>query len=127
MTEDNKIYKCQICGNIVEVLHASGVEIICCGQPMDMMEEKTEDEGNEKHVPVIEVVENKVKVKVGDVPHPMEEKHYISLIEVLKEGKVIASARLYPGQKPEAEFCLENTEGITARELCNLHGLWRSR
>ena len=127
MTEENQIYKGPTCGNIVEVLHASGVDIVCCGQAMKKMEEKTKDEGNEKHVPIIEIDGNKVKVKVGSVEHPMEEKHYISLIEVLAKGKVLASYRPSPGEKPEAEWNLSSTEGITARALCNIHGLWKSK
>jgi superoxide reductase len=94
---------------------------------MILLEEKSkEQEGNEKHVPVVEIKGNKVKVKVGEVEHPMEESHYIGLIQIARAGKVIGCKRLYPGEKPEAEFTIENTEEITARELCNIHGLWVS-
>lgn len=115
MTELNQIYKCEICGNIVEVLHTATGELVCCGQPMDLQQEKTEDEGQEKHVPVIE--EN--KVKVGSVPHPMEEAHYIEWIEADKECK----KTLKPGDAPEAEFSNKPTK---ARAYCNVHGLWTS-
>ncbi|MFQ5474975.1 MAG: desulfoferrodoxin family protein, partial [Candidatus Nanoarchaeia archaeon] len=98
----------------------------CCGTEMKLAQMKTEDQGKEKHVPVIEKIEGGYKVKVGDVAHPMEEAHHIELIEILGNGKVIASARLKPGQKPEAEFCLESADGVTARAYCNLHGLWKS-
>lgn len=127
MTKKNEIYKCEVCGNVVEVLEIGGGVLVCCGKNMVKFEEKTgEEEGQEKHVPVIEVNGDKVIVKVGSVPHPMEDSHYIQLIEVLGGGEVIASARLNPGEAPEAEFCLSSTEGITARALCNLHGLWKS-
>ena len=94
---------------------------------MEKQEEKTEDEGSEKHVPILEINEKNVKVKIGTIPHPMEEKHYISLVQIMKDGKVIAGTRLKPEDKPEAEFCLENTEGISARIYCNIHGAWRSK
>ena len=127
MAKKNGIYRCNICGNIVSVLVAKQGELVCCGQPMELLEEKTkEQEGKEKHVPVIEIDGNNVKVKVGSVPHPMEEEHYIVLIQIVKDGKVVTGKRLYPGQKPEAEFCLKETDGLTAKELCNVHGLWRS-
>jgi len=119
-----EIYKCAICGNIVEVLHVGGGELICCGQPMDLLEAKTKDEGQEKHVPVIEKTDKGIKVKVGSVPHPMEDKHYIEFIEIIADGQVYRQ-ELEPGQVPEAEFCIE-AENIMAREYCNIHGLWQS-
>ncbi|MAG08729.1 desulfoferrodoxin [Candidatus Woesearchaeota archaeon] len=127
MTKENEIYKCEVCGNIVSVVYSGGGTLVCCGKDMILLKEKTkEQEGDEKHVPVIEINGNNVKVKVSTVEHPMEEKHYITLIQLIKDEKTIESRKLYPGEKPEAEFCLENTEGITARELCNMHGLWTS-
>lgn len=127
MLARDEVYKCEVCGNIVEVEVVGGGELVCCGKPMGVMEEKTaEQEGKEKHVPVLEIDGNKVKVKVGSVDHPMEEGHYITMIEIMRDGKVVAGKKLNPGDKPEAEFCLESTEGIYARELCNVHGLWRS-
>ncbi len=123
MTQLNQVWKCEICGNIIEIMHEGADSLICCGQPMNLLVEQTEDpEKGEKHVPVIE----DKKVKIGAIEHPMEEKHYITLIQLIKDEKTIESRKLYPGEKPEAEFCLENTEGITARELCNMHGLWTS-
>jgi len=124
VTEQKQVYKCNICGNIVEVLHAGKGELVCCGQPMELLKEKSEDVGLEKHVPVIEKTENGVKVKVGSVPHPMEEKHYIEWIEVIADGKVYREF-LNPGGKPEAEFEVK-AEKIEAREYCNIHGLWKS-
>ena len=126
MAEKDGIYKCNVCGNVVSVIEAHQGELVCCGQPMELLKAKTKDEGQEKHVPVVEKTEAGVKVKVGEVPHPMEEEHYIALIQLIKDGKVIEGRKLYPGDKPEASFCLENTSGITARELCNVHGLWKS-
>ena len=123
MTELRQIYKCNICGNIVEVLHTGVGTLVCCGQPMELLKEKTEDEGQEKHVPVIESTETGIKVKVGSVPHPMEENHYIEWIEIIADGKVFRKF-LKPGDAPEAEFEIK-TESIIAREYCNVHGLWK--
>jgi superoxide reductase len=124
MTERNGIYKCNVCGNIVEVIRAGKGELVCCGQPMELLKAKTEDEGNEKHVPVIEKTETGVKVKVGSVAHPMEEEHYIEWIEILADG-VAYRKFLNPGEAPEAEFRVQ-AGSITAREHCNVHGLWKS-
>lgn len=127
MTKLNELYKCEMCGNVVSIIESAGGELACCGKPMKLLKEQTaEQEGKEKHVPVIEIDGNKVTVKVGSVEHPMEEKHYIELIQLVKDGNVLIGKRLKPGDKPEAEFCVEDTEGLTARELCNLHGLWIS-
>ncbi len=124
MTVQKQVYKCNICGNIVEVLHAGAGELVCCGQPMELLKEKTEDIGQEKHVPVIEKTEEGIKVKVGSVPHPMEEKHYIEWIEVIADGRVYRKF-LNPGEVPEALFQIK-AENIEAREYCNIHGLWKS-
>jgi len=125
MTELKQIYRCNICGNIVEVLHAGVGQLVCCGQPMELLKEKAADIGLEKHVPVIEKVGNKVEVKVGSVPHPMEPKHYIEWIEIITHDGTCRKF-LEPGEKPEAEF--ETTaEEIEAREYCNIHGLWKTK
>jgi len=125
MTKRLQIYKCETCGNIVEVLHVGGGELVCCGQPMKFMEETTEDSSVEKHVPFIIIEEEKVTVRVGEsTAHPMEEKHYIEWIEVLVDGKSYRHF-LKPGDKPEAVFFISG-EDITAREYCNIHGLWKS-
>jgi len=126
MAKLNGIYKCNICGNIVSVIEAGKGELVCCGQPMELLEEKTEDEGKEKHVPIIEISGNKVIVKIGSVPHPMEDKHYIELVQLIKDGNVVVGKRLSPGDEPKAEFCVESTKGLKARILCNIHGLWIS-
>jgi len=124
MTERNEVYKCSVCGNIVGVLHKGEGQLVCCGQPMQLMKENTVDAAEEKHVPVIEKTEKGVKVKVGSVPHPMEETHYIEWIEIIADGKVYRKF-LNPGDAPEAEFEITAVD-ITAREYCNLHGLWKS-
>jgi len=124
MIQQTQIYKCEICGNIVEILHAGGGELVCCGQPMNLLEEKTKDEGNEKHVPIIEKTDTGVKVKVGSVEHPMEDDHLIEWIEIIVDGQVYRKF-LKPGDKPEAEFAIQ-AEQVEAREYCNLHGLWKS-
>jgi superoxide reductase len=118
------VYKCDVCGNIVEVLHAGIGELVCCGQPMTLMQENTVDASKEKHVPVIEKSGNGYLVKVGAVAHPMEEKHYIEWIELLADGKAYRQF-LKPGDKPEAFFAVEATQ-VTAREYCNVHGLWKA-
>lgn len=124
MTQQNQVYKCNVCGNIVEVLHSGAGELVCCGQPMQLLEANTVDAAQEKHVPVIEKTKKGVKVKIGSVPHPMEEKHYIEWIEIIADGQVYKKF-LKPGDQPEAEFCVQ-TKKIQAREHCNLHGLWQA-
>lgn len=124
MAERNEVYKCEVCGNIVEVLHAGGGELVCCGEPMKLMVENTVDAAKEKHVPVIEKIPGGVKVLVGSVAHPMEEKHYIEWIEIIADGKAYRQY-LSPGDAPEATFAVEAAD-ITAREYCNLHGLWKA-
>ena len=125
MAEKLQIYKCEICGNIVEVLHGGDGELVCCGQPMKNLAAKTADVGKEKHVPVIEKIAGGVKVKVGSVPHPMEEKHYIEWVEIVADGKAYRQF-LKPGEAPEAIFRIE-AKTITAREYCNVHGLWEGK
>ena len=124
MTERLQIYKCEICGNIVEVLHTGPGQLICCGEEMRLYEENTVDAAREKHVPVYEKAEHGFTVKVGSVPHPMEEKHFIEWIEVIAEGKAYRQF-LEPGGAPEATFCIEGNR-LIVRAYCNLHGLWRS-
>jgi len=119
MTSITQIWKCEVCGNIIEVLHEGTNSLVCCNKPMILQEEKTkEQEGNEKHIPVIE----DKKIKVGSIPHPMDEDHYIEWIEAINE-KETCKIFLKPGNKPEAEF---NFEPTSARIYCNLHGLWKS-
>jgi len=123
MAEKLQVYKCKVCGNIVEVLHGGVGELVCCGKPMELLDEKTADAATEKHVPVIEKVDGGYKVKVGSVPHPMEEKHYIEWIELLADGKAYRQF-LEPGSEPEAVFNVE-ADSVSAREYCNVHGLWK--
>lgn len=123
MAERLQIYKCEACGNIVEVLHGGEGELVCCGEPMKLFVENTVDAAKEKHVPVVEKVAQGMKVKVGSVPHPMEEKHYIEWVEIIVDGKAYREF-LRPGDTPEAVFDVP-AEGVTAREYCNLHGLWK--
>ena len=125
MTELRQIYRCNVCGNVVEVLHAGAGTLVCCGQPMELLTEKTEDAGLEKHVPVIEKTETGYLVKVGSIPHPMEKKHYIEWIELVTDGKSCRKF-LKPNEKPEALFEVK-AEKVWAREYCNIHGLWKSK
>jgi superoxide reductase len=124
MTARLQIYKCEVCGNIVEVLHEGAGELVCCGQPMKLLVENTVDAAKEKHVPVIEKTAAGVKVKIGSVAHPMEEKHYIEWIEIIADGRVYRQF-LKPGNAPEAVFEIKANK-IEAREHCNLHGLWKA-
>jgi superoxide reductase len=124
MAEKLQVYKCELCGNIVEVVHGGKGELVCCGQPMKLLVENTVDAAKEKHVPVIETTEEGYKVKVGSAAHPMEEKHYIEWIEVIADGKAYHQF-LNPGDAPEASFKVEGNQ-VTAREHCNLHGLWKA-
>ncbi len=123
MAERLEVYKCDLCGNIAEVLHRGEGALACCGQDMVLQAENTVDAAKEKHVPVVEKVAGGVKVKVGDVAHPMEEKHYIEWIEIIADGKAYRQF-LNPGQTPEAMFNVE-ADQVTARAYCNLHGLWK--
>ena len=124
MTKLLEIYKCEVCGNIVEMVHASIGELVCCDQPMKLYVENTVDAAKEKHVPVIERTADGFFVKVGSVAHPMEEKHYIEWIELIADGRDYRQF-LKLGDKPEATFNIRATQ-ITAREYCNLHGLWKA-
>lgn len=123
MTKKLQIYKCEVCGNIVEMLHEGVGELVCCNQPMKLYEENTVDASREKHVPAVEKIEGGFKVKIGSIPHPMEEKHYIEWIEVIADGKAYRQF-LKPGDAPEATFMIAASE-IIAREYCNLHGVWK--
>jgi superoxide reductase len=123
MANKLEIYKCSKCGNIVEVLYAGAGELVCCGEPMELLEEKTADAATEKHVPVIEKIDGGYKVKVGSVAHPMQEAHYIEWIELLADGKAYRQF-LEPGDEPEAVFNVQ-ADSAWAREHCNIHGLWK--
>ncbi|MDD5223599.1 MAG: desulfoferrodoxin [bacterium] len=124
MTMKLQIYKCEVCGNIVEVIHEGKGQLVCCNQPMKQIVENTVDAAKEKHVPVVEKTAAGVKVKVGSVAHPMEEKHYIEWVQIIAGGKSFRQF-LKPGEAPEATFEVRaNIE--TVREYCNLHGLWKA-
>lgn len=124
MTNLHEVYKCPICGNMVEVLHKAGGTLVCCGQPMKLLKENTVDAALEKHVPVVEKTEEGILVKVGSVEHPMQEEHYIEWIEVITDNKVYRK-HLKPGEKPEVLFKICG-EIVAVREYCNLHGLWKA-
>jgi len=125
MTKLKEIYKCNVCGNIVEMTHTGVGELVCCGQPMELQNAKTKDEGKEKHVPVVEISGDNVLVNIGEVEHPMTEEHYIEWVEI------ITSARVYrktftPGEKPFAKFSISE-EVMSVRAYCNVHGLWKTK
>lgn len=121
---NNQIFKCSACGNIVEIIHVGGGTLVCCGQEMELLKEKTTDAGNEKHVPVIEKTDRGYKVKIGSIAHPMEAGHYIEWIEFIADSRAYR-CYLKPGDTPEAEF-MTNATAVSARAYCNLHSLWQS-
>jgi len=133
MTQLHQVYKCEVCGNITEVLHIGAGELVCCGQPMKLLEEKSKDAGNEKHLPVIEEMPANVcqgkdgyVIKIGEVEHPMVVEHWIEWIEIItKDGKT-GKKFLLPGDKPEAEFYTRE-EILEVRAYCNVHGLWKMK
>lgn len=124
MAERLQIFKCSICGNIVEVTHAGRGQLVCCGKPMDLQAENTVDAAKEKHVPVVTKVDGGFKVTVGSAAHPMEEKHYIEWIELVA-GEIAYMHFLKPGDTPEAVFLVDADQAY-ARAYCNLHGHWKS-
>lgn len=124
MVSRNQIYRCNTCGNLVEVLHAGGGKLVCCGAPMALLVENTVDAAHEKHVPVAEQSCGGVRVTVGSVPHPMQEEHLIEWVELLTDGQV-QRTYLVPGQPPIVQFEAQ-TKDFTVREYCNLHGLWKA-
>ncbi|MBT3180886.1 MAG: desulfoferrodoxin [Deltaproteobacteria bacterium] len=123
MTKRLEIYKCEVCGNIVEMIHDGAGELVCCNQPMKHYDENSTDAATEKHVPVVEVVDNRIDVKVGSTLHPMEDKHYIEWVELVTEERAFRKF-LKPGGTPEVSFCRPDG-AFTVREYCNLHGLWK--
>ncbi len=120
-----KFYHCEVCGNVVALLVDGKGELVCCGEPMVLLEADTVDAAKEKHVPEIKRDGNKIEVVVGSVEHPMEEKHYITFIAAV-QGKKIQIAQLEPGDEPKASFEIEDGE-VEVYEFCNLHGLWMAK
>ncbi|MFC1538785.1 desulfoferrodoxin [Candidatus Latescibacterota bacterium] len=118
------IYKCNVCGNIVEVLHNGIGDLVCCGEKMNLLVENTVDAAHEKHIPVIEKTADGYKVKIGSVPHPMNDDHYIEWISLCADGKTYRRF-LKPGDAPEAEYCIDAAK-VSAHCYCNLHGLWKA-
>jgi superoxide reductase len=127
MTKKYEVYKCEVCGNIVEVLHEGDGDLVCCNQPMQLMKEQEAEQGTEKHKPVIEKKETGILIKVGSIPHPMDEKHYIEWIEVIRKDGKSCKVMLRPGEKPEAEFPADINDVKEVRSYCNIHGLWSTK
>lgn len=123
MAKRTDVFKCEICGNIVEMYFSGGAPLVCCGQEMTLLEEKTADMTTEKHVPMIEKVVGGFKVTVGSTLHPMVENHYIQWIELITDEDEVLTAYLKPGQEPSAVF-KTSSKTVKVREYCNLHGLW---
>jgi len=126
MTQLRELYRCEVCGNIVEVVNEGATSLVCCGEPMIKLEAKTEDQGREKHVPVVEEADSGIKVKVGSIEHPMEDGHYIKFIEILLKDRIIRK-ELKPGQAPEVKYCATKSDVIEVREFCSIHGLWKNK
>lgn len=125
MTDLREMYKCSVCGNVVEVVHRGAPALVCCKQPMEKLSAKREDTGKEKHVPLVDKTANGIAVTVGSVEHPMEEKHFIGFIEVLTKDRVLR-AELEPGLKPAVQFAVQPEDVVGVRAYCNLHGLWQA-
>jgi len=129
MVELLQVYRCEVCGNIVELINVGGGTLVCCGQPMKLLAANSTDAAKEKQVPVIEKTADGYKVSVGSAPHPMEPDHYIQWIELIaSEGAdtIVYRKHLKPGDKPEAFFAVKAPK-VEAREYCNKHGLWKSQ
>ncbi len=127
MAKKGMIYRCSVCGNIVEVLEEGAGTLVCCGQDMETLQEKEQDQGLEKHVPQIKIEGDTATVTVGDILHPMEDSHYIQFIQLIVDGDT-QTKYLLPSQQPITQFkLLKEYKNITAREYCNLHGLWKSK
>ena len=126
MTQLRELYRCEICGHIVEIAHEGAPTLVCCEQPMVKLQAKTEDIGQEKHVPVIEETNDGIEVKVGSIEHPMEEKHHIEFIEILTKERIMR-AELKPAQAPKAKCCVSKSDVLEVREFCNVHGLWKNK
>lgn len=125
MTKLKEVYKCNICGNIVEVLHTGEGELVCCGQQMELLIEEREDVGEEKHVPVIEKLEEGgLRIKIGSLPHPMEKEHYMEWIEINTIDGKSGKKFLKPKDSPKADFYTK-FEVKSVRAYCNIHGLWK--
>jgi superoxide reductase len=125
MAKVREIYKCDVCGNIVEVVHAGVGELVCCGEPMKKQDAKTEDASTEKHVPYIQKTDEGILVKIGqNQDHPMEDKHFIEWIQLIADDKSYRQY-LHPGEKPQALFTI-SADRVEAREYCNVHGLWKN-
>lgn len=125
MSKKNEVYKCEVCGSMIEVINGGGGTLVCCNKPMTLLAENSVDAATEKHVPVVEKIDGGVTVKVGSVTHPMEEKHYIEWIEVITTDGTVLRQDLKAGQAPEATFKFTG-EIKAVREYCNLHGLWKA-
>ena len=128
MTKKLELYKCDVCGNFVEVVLAGVGQLVCCNQPMNLLKAGTTDAATEKHVPFFEKIDEELKIRVGEIPHPMEEAHHIQFIEAIsKDERYVKRKYLYPGDEPELRLKCYDVNQLTAREFCNLHGLWEAK
>ena len=125
MLKRGQIFRCNTCGNMFELINVGGGTPACCGNEMEILSDAPKDVGAEKHVPIIEKTESGVKVKIGSIPHPMEETHYIAWIEIITDNET-QRVFLQPGDAPEAVFKIDDTTNLFAKEYCTVHGLWRS-
>lgn len=122
-----RFYYCEVCGNIVEKVHDSGNDLECCARTMRELEAGTTDGKKESHVPVCTIKDNKLEVRIGENPHPMEKDHYIQWIEVVT-NKGIMRRFLEPGDEPVVHFKLCDGEKVCGvYEYCNIHKLWKAK
>lgn len=125
MNHKTRFYICKHCGNLVGMIHDTGVPVICCGEPMQALEPNTVEASQEKHVPVVTIEDNIVTVMIGSAPHPMLDEHWIEWIYLETEHGGQRKG-LSPGDAPEAVFSLENDRPVAAYAYCNIHGLWKT-
>lgn len=127
MTHKLELYRCNVCGNLVEVVLSGNGQLVCCGEDMELLTAQHLDNGSEKHVPVIEKEGNEITIKIGSTPHPMEEDHYIQFVEAIgNDNKYLKRKYFKAGEEPILKFKCECKEGVSSREFCNIHGLWAS-
>lgn len=128
MAKKLELYKCNICGNLIEVVLPGDGELVCCGQPMNLLEANTTDATKEKHVPFFVKKDDELEIRIGSAPHPMEQEHYIQFIEVVsKDERYVKRKYLYPSEEPMFTLRGYDVDSLTAKEHCNLHGLWEAK
>lgn len=128
MTKKLEMYKCEVCGNLIEVVLAGDGDLVCCNQPMILLKPNTVDAAKEKHVPFFEKKGEELDIRIGSEPHPMTNEHYIQFIEAIsKDERYVKRKYLYPNEEPVLTLKCYDVGSIIAKENCNLHGLWEAK